>query len=176
MIAENLLKIFEMKCRVKHLAFVKFPFTDKAFSSFCRFFSEDMCLESLDISYTTGIKPISFLPFFEALSQNKKLRTLNLAYCNFIEDQDVAMAKQTNQATLYRKLLRMQEVAALKNKPGQKPITIDDVMKEIANEKAVLTGSPVKKRNVPGGKKSKIDEDIHPLKPNFDVLDIDYDL
>ena len=67
-IAENLLKTFEAKSRVKNLAFVKFPFTDKAFASFCRFFSEDLCLESLDLSYTKGIKPMSFLPFFEALS------------------------------------------------------------------------------------------------------------
>jgi hypothetical protein len=69
----------------------------------------------------------------------------------------------------------MQEVAAKKNKPGQKPITVVDVLKEIEKEKALLNGSPVKKRNVPGGK-AKIGEDVHPLKPNFEILDPDYDL
>jgi hypothetical protein len=61
---------------------------------------------------------MSFVPFFEALAHNKKLKNLNLAYCNFIEDQDIAMGKLTNQVTLYRRLVRMQEAAAKKNKPG----------------------------------------------------------
>jgi hypothetical protein len=134
-----------------------------------------MSLESLDISYTKGLKPMSFVPFFEALAHNTKLRRLNLAYCNFIEDQDIAISKLTNQVTLYRRLVRMQEAAAKKNKPGQKPITVDNVLAEIAKEKAILNGSPVKKRNVPGGK-AKIGEDIHPLKPMFEVLDPDHDL
>ena len=69
----------------------------------------------------------------------------------------------------------MQEVAAKKNKPGQKPITVENVLAEIAKEKAILNGSPVKKRNVPGGK-AKIGEDVHPLKPNFEILEPDYDL
>lgn len=67
-IAESLFKTVEAKSRIKNLALVKFPFTEKAFASFSRFFSEDLSLETLDISYTKGIKPMSFLPFFEALS------------------------------------------------------------------------------------------------------------
>ena len=45
----------------------------------------------------------------------------------------------------------------------------------MAKEKAILTGSPVKKSKIPGGKK-QIGEEVHPLKPNFEIQDPDYDL
>lgn len=85
-VCEEMMTMFGQKCRLKSLTLVKFPFTDRSFKLFTRYFGEDMMLEELDLSYTVGLKPLSWIQFLEKLAWNKKLRQLNLSWCNIIED------------------------------------------------------------------------------------------
>lgn len=57
--------MFGFKCRLKSLTLVKFPFTDRSFKLFSKYFGEDMMLDELDLSYTVGLRPISWIPFLE---------------------------------------------------------------------------------------------------------------
>jgi len=76
------------------LSLVNHNFTDKSFELLGKFVGSNSCLEELDISYASGLKPVDYMPFFEALSQNKNIKSLNLSWCNFIEDQKIAKLRK----------------------------------------------------------------------------------
>jgi hypothetical protein len=58
------------------------------------------------------------------LSHNKRIKNLNLAWCNIIENQDIALARENNFAVLYKKLKALKIKEAKKARPSNKPLTI----------------------------------------------------
>jgi len=56
---------------LKTFSLVNFNFTERNFAIFTEYFRVNPCLENLDISFASGIRPQGYLKFMEVLSRNK---------------------------------------------------------------------------------------------------------
>lgn len=88
--AEYLFKVLISRSYLKTFSLVNFNFTERTFGLFTEFFAVNPCLQHLDISYASGIRPPNYIKFMEVLSQNKTLHSLDISWNNFIEDQPAA--------------------------------------------------------------------------------------
>jgi hypothetical protein len=163
-----LLSTISDKCRIEKLALIKFSWTEKSWKLFCNYFREDVMLDDIDISYSVGLCPDHYIPFLVDLSYNKRIRNCNLAWCNIIENQDVALARESSFAALFKKLKAKRIAESKKKKPSSKPITMLSVQKD--QEKYKESISPKKKAVRQG------DSTEHPLRPLFEEMPKDFDL
>jgi hypothetical protein len=93
------------RCSLKSLSLVNFKFTENTFALFTTYFEKSQRLEELDISHASGLRPFWFINFMKVLSQNKSLRSLNLAGNNFIESQFHARKQLENPYKIFKILM-----------------------------------------------------------------------
>ena len=122
--AEYFFKVLISRSYLKTLALVNFNFTERTFGLFTKYFSLNPCLQHLDISYASGIRPPHYVKFMEVLSQNKNLHSLDISWNNFIEDQPAAFKKLQDPYKLfkamYEKWIKMGPGARWPGKPDPK--------------------------------------------------------
>lgn len=99
--------------------------TRRAFSSLINYFRNSLHIVDLSLQNLSGLIPESWLPFFEALAQNKTLRALNISNNHIFEDQWQAVNKMFNPYTVFKRL----HAKWVKMGPGQKwpPNPLDTV-------------------------------------------------
>lgn len=111
-----LLENLQLRCRLTRLHLNNLTISKLAFASFTAYFRNNLYLEELSLQNLSGLAPESWLPFFEALAQNKRLRSLFLQNNNLFEDERKAVRNLFNPYNVFKRL----HAKWIKMGPGQK--------------------------------------------------------